>query len=102
MTEFENKAHAFIVLNVFEQMLELGRIIHNLSMAARDTYEIGSGGVTNPGKLRRINEVIQRISSLQLSVASDNKEDLDSFIQSSFEMLELEIEDLKIPGKFFR
>ncbi len=100
-TEFEKKIQEFIEFDSLKKMLELGKIIHTISMAGRDTYEINSDGVTDPAKLRRINEVIQRISSLQLTIASNNNDELDSFIRSSFEMLDHEIESLKIPRGFF-
>ncbi|HKS29413.1 MAG TPA: hypothetical protein VJS44_16400 [Pyrinomonadaceae bacterium] len=46
-----------------EQREFLTRLIHELTVLARDSYEVGKDGLTNPQRMRRINEVQHRISA---------------------------------------
>ena len=39
----------------------LARLAHLLTIAARDTYEVGGDGVDDPSGLRRFNEVMHRV-----------------------------------------
>ena len=41
----------------------LAHLMHELSIIARDSYEVGQDGLTNPQRVRRINEVQHRISA---------------------------------------
>lgn len=38
------------------------QLIHELTVIARDSYEVGQDGLINPQRVRRINEVQHRIS----------------------------------------
>ena len=51
-----------------EQAEYLVRLAHALTILARDTYEIGQDGVTNPARLRLLNEVQHRITSFLLAL----------------------------------
>ena len=46
-----------------EQVRFLARFGHNLTIAARDTYVVGSLGVQSPERLRTINERLHRLFS---------------------------------------
>ena len=41
----------------------LAQLMHELTVIARDSYEVGQDGLTNPQRVRRINEVQHRISA---------------------------------------
>lgn len=50
----------------------LAQLIHDLTMIARDSYEVGGNGLTNPQRMRRINEVQHRISDFLLALMRNN------------------------------
>jgi hypothetical protein len=50
----------------------LAHLIHELTIIARDSYEVGQDGVTNPQRLRRINEVQHRISDFLCALLHNN------------------------------
>jgi hypothetical protein len=41
----------------------LTHFIHELSIIARDSYEVGQDGLTNPQRVRRLNEVQHQVSA---------------------------------------
>jgi hypothetical protein len=41
----------------------LAHLMHELTVIARDSYEVGQDGLTNPQRVRRINEVQHRVSA---------------------------------------
>jgi hypothetical protein len=41
----------------------LAHLMHALTVIARDSYEVGDDGLTNPQRVRRINEVQHRVSA---------------------------------------
>jgi hypothetical protein len=41
----------------------LAHLMHELSIIARDSYEVGRDGLTNPQRVRRINEVQHPVSA---------------------------------------
>jgi hypothetical protein len=89
--------YKFKEMDKLSQLSELGRIIYHISMHARETYEAGSERVIDSDKLRRINEIIHRISSLHLSISSTREEDISSFIDGTFDMLEHEAASINLP-----
>lgn len=89
--------YKFKEMDKLSQLSELGRIVYHISMYARETYEAGSERVIDANKLRRINEIIHRISSLHLSISSVKEEDISSFIDGTFEMLEYEVASINLP-----
>jgi hypothetical protein len=46
----------------------LAHLMHELTIIARDTYEVGQDGLTNPQQMRRVNEVQHRVSSFLLAL----------------------------------
>ena len=50
----------------------LAQLIHDLTIDARDSYEVGGSGLTNPQRVRRINEVQHRVSDFLLALMRDN------------------------------
>jgi hypothetical protein len=53
----------------------LAKIAHELTMRARDTYEPGTRGVTDPARLRGINEVIHRLTRRILTLCRGTEHD---------------------------
>ena len=41
----------------------IAQLIYELTIVARDSYEVGQDGLTNPSRVRRINEVQHRLSA---------------------------------------
>jgi hypothetical protein len=41
----------------------LAGLMHELTIIARDSYEVGQDGLTNPQRVRRVNEVQHRVSA---------------------------------------
>ncbi|MDT4896240.1 MAG: hypothetical protein QOH25_1317 [Acidobacteriota bacterium] len=50
----------------------LAHLIHELTVIARDNYEVGHDGLTNPQRVRRINEVQHRISDFLCALLGNN------------------------------
>ena len=50
----------------------LAHFMHELSVVARDSYEIGRDGLTNPQRVRCINEVLHRVSAFLCALLSDD------------------------------
>ena len=53
----------------------LARVAHELTVLARDTYEPGTRGVTDPSRLRAINEVMHRLTRRVLTLSRGNQDD---------------------------
>jgi hypothetical protein len=73
-----------IAKQAYERMPEsrkaivLAWIIHELTIEARDTYEVGTDGVDDPERLRRFNEVQHRLAgrlAMQISGSTDTMHD---------------------------
>jgi len=58
-----------------EKVTVLARVAHELTMLARDTYEPGTRGVSDPGRLRAINEVMHRLTRRVLSLSRGSGDD---------------------------
>lgn len=56
-----------------EQINFLIRLAHALTILARDTYEVGGKGLTNPFRLRLINEVQHRVMSFLMSLMKNDE-----------------------------
>lgn len=69
-------------------VLFLIELAFNLSITARNTYQIGSDDVKNPKALRGINEIIHRVLSQarNISYNTNNKYQSDIFIKIIFEI----------------
>ena len=55
-----------------EQVRWLSRLLFQISVFARDTYEVGTDNLTNPQKMRRFNELMHRITLHQLAFIDDD------------------------------
>jgi hypothetical protein len=51
-----------------EQIDFLVYLAHALTILARDTYEVGTEGITNPSRLRHINELQHRVIGFLLAL----------------------------------
>ena len=50
----------------------LARLAHSLTILARDTYEVGRNGLTNPSRLRTLNEVQHRVTAFLLALLKND------------------------------
>jgi hypothetical protein len=57
----DEAAQVFSVLAPIEQVKCLALFAHNLTIAARDTYEFQAPGVRAPERLRAVNEIQHRV-----------------------------------------
>ncbi|WP_431113065.1 hypothetical protein [Variovorax paradoxus] len=85
---------SFRSLSQADRLTWLTRLLHVISMAARDTYEIGTNGVANPVDLRRFNELIHHIASFQKSVAMPGVEGMPD--TDLFDLLDRELSALDV------
>lgn len=46
--------------------------MYELTLVARDSYEVGGDGLTNPQRVRRINEVQHRVGAYLVALTRDN------------------------------
>ena len=58
----------------------LARIVHTLTICARDTYEIGTENVLNPQILRTYNELLHQVTGSILSRLAGSQEPVQSTI----------------------
>src|SRR2546426_12385064 len=63
---------AFINCSCAEKVSLLLRLAHELTIIARDTYERESDGLTNPVRMRTINEVQHRVLSFLIALRENN------------------------------
>jgi hypothetical protein len=63
---------AFTSYSREEKTAFLLRLVHELTIIARDTYDPESGGVNNPLRLRLINEIQHRIISSAIALAKND------------------------------
>ena len=71
--EHEEVKRRFRSLPPDAQLRVLATFGHNLTIAARDTYEFQAPGVRAPQRLRDINEIQHRVLAHILALASVNK-----------------------------
>lgn len=84
----------FRSLSQADRLIWLIRLLHVISMAARDTYEIGTDGVAKPVELRRFNELIHRIASFQKTVAMPGAQGMPD--TDLFDLLDHELSALDV------
>ena len=63
----------FSSLSAEMQLRLLARFGHNLTVAARDTYEVQQTGVHSPERLREINEIQHRVLAHILALSEGNE-----------------------------
>lgn len=59
-TTWREEALAFKLLTRAERVQWLARLAAALTVAARDTYEVGGDDILDPRRMRRFNELIHR------------------------------------------
>ena len=71
-----------------EKMMILARLSHQITIFARDTYELENEGLSEPEKLRCINEIMHRIlGQLNKHLYSDSDRYSDDvFVKMIFDM----------------
>jgi hypothetical protein len=62
----------FLSYSIEEKEEFLAQLMHELTVIARDSYEVGRDGLVNPQRVRRINEVQHRISSFLCALLRNN------------------------------
>jgi hypothetical protein len=60
----------FSALGPDEKASFLALLAHELTVVARDTYEVGGEGLTNPARMRAVNEVQHRLMSFLVALLS--------------------------------
>jgi hypothetical protein len=61
MTEsWEREIELFVALGAAERAQWLASFAAALTVAARDTYEVGGEGLCDPKRMRRVNELLHR------------------------------------------
>lgn len=53
----------FLSYSAEEKKEFVAQLMHELTIVARDSYEAGQDGLTNPARVRRVNEVQHRLSA---------------------------------------
>ena len=84
------------------QVGQLGWLSHLLqlvSMFARDTYEVGTDGVSKPSNLRRFNELTHRVATFQMKVAVGSHKglpdkDIFAIVEQELSALGVAIDDV--------
>jgi hypothetical protein len=61
-------------LSAQEQLRLLASFGHNLTVAARDTYEFQATGILEPKRLRQINEIQHRVLAHILALSKSNEQ----------------------------
>jgi len=71
-----------------QQVKLLSRLGHQITIFARDTYEIDSNSLSDPARLRCINEIMHRILGQQfkLLLGDDSRYPDDIFIKMIFDI----------------
>ena len=90
-----NASKTFSKYSPQEKAEFLLRLAHTLTVLARDTYEVGGDGLTEPSRLRRINELQHRVLSSLIALRKGDRkrypdEVLVRFILEHPEDLELQ------------
>ena len=71
-TDVPDAIASFSALNTEEQARFLARFAHDLTVAARDAYEAGGYGLTDPARVRAINEVQHRVTGHLSALLGDD------------------------------
>lgn len=68
----EEGAAAFSSLSPDEKKEFIAQLIYELTIVARDSYEVGGDGLTNPERVRRVNEVQHRLGAFLSKLLRDD------------------------------
>ncbi len=84
-TNIPDAIAAFSALETEGQARFLARFAHNLTVAARDAYVAGGYGLTDPARVRAINEVQHRVTGhLRMLLEDDPKRYPDDVLVRMF------------------
>src|SRR5262245_40689067 len=92
--EWSKELDHFRKMTQEQQIAWYSQLLFLLSMFARDTYEVGTDGVSKPRELRRFNEVIHRLASQQLKIAKADTARMPD--DQMFKLLEEEMSALAV------
>lgn len=70
----DSNLQSFLSLTDREKTETLVRLSHELTIVARDTYEVGSAGLSRPARLRTLNEIQHRITAHVLALLTGDSE----------------------------
>ena len=68
MNEVHHTIETFCKYSAQEKIDLLIQLAHALTILARDTYAVGENGLTNPSRLRIINEIQHRVTGFLLAL----------------------------------
>lgn len=68
----EEAINVFSAYSLKEKEDFLAHLMYELTIITRDNYEVGHDGLTNPQRVRRINEVQHRISDFLCALLGNN------------------------------
>jgi hypothetical protein len=85
----------FRAMTQIDQLVWLSQLLHLISMFARDTYEVGTDGVSRPSDLRRFNELIHRVATFQKKIATVSPQGVPD--TDIFAIVEQELSVLGVP-----
>lgn len=80
-----------------DQILWSSQLLHLISMFARDTFEVGTDGVSKPGNLRRFNELVHRVATFQKKIATASEHGMPD--EDVFALLARELSALDVPAE---
>lgn len=78
-----------------EQLRWLSHLLFLITMLARATYEAGTNDVSEPGNLRRFNELTHRVATFQRHLIDGS---VGPPATAFFESLDLELSALGVPS----
>jgi hypothetical protein len=73
--DWVNLTERFGKLGPGQKLTALAKLAHELTILARDTYEPGALGLSDPVRLRGINEVMHRITSRLVNLSHGRPDD---------------------------
>jgi hypothetical protein len=92
--EWSKELDRFRTMTQAQQLAWFSQLLFLLSMFARDTYKMGTDGVSKPRELRRFNEVLHRLASQQLKIAKGDMARIPD--DQMFQLLEEETSALAV------
>jgi hypothetical protein len=93
---WQSELPRFRAMSQLDKLAWLSQLLHLISMFARDTYEVGTDGVSKPSGLRRFNELIHRVATFQKKIAMSSEQGMPD--EDVFALLERELSALDVPA----
>lgn len=91
---WQSELSRFRAMSQIDQLIWLSQLLHLISMFARDTYQVGTDGVSKPNNLRRFNELIHRLATFQKKIATASEQGMPD--EDVFELLDRELSALGV------